>query len=151
MSFQPKKPKNGILVDRCDRWTAKILEDFPVIQTNDIFPHSILPTLQNSESGGEMMRDTSSKQRATVHPYLLPVMRSHSECETTQIPRDMHDVVPKSLGLETTFKASNFPTSPVCDRRVSNYERILPKEDLENVHRLLQTPTPRRRRTAGIH
>ncbi|EJW85195.1 hypothetical protein WUBG_03895 [Wuchereria bancrofti] len=63
----------------------------------------------------------------------------------------MHDVVPKSLGLETTFKASNFPTSPVCDRRVSNYERILPKEDLENVHRLLQTPTPRRRRTAGIH
>uniref|UniRef100_A0A1I8ERA1 ELYS-bb domain-containing protein n=1 Tax=Wuchereria bancrofti TaxID=6293 RepID=A0A1I8ERA1_WUCBA len=131
-----------IKVDRCDRWTAKILEDFPVIQTNDIFPH---------KSGGEMMRDTSSKQRATVHPYLLPVMRSHSECETTQIPRDMHDVVPKSLGLETTFKASNFPTSPVCDRRVSNYERILPKEDLENVHRLLQTPTPRRRRTAGIH
>lgn len=26
----------------------------------------------------------------------------------------------------------------------------MPKEDLENVHRLLQTPTPRRRSTPGI-
>ncbi|KAK6109353.1 hypothetical protein QQG55_35665 [Brugia pahangi] len=130
----PKKPKNGILVDRCDRWTAKILEDFPVIQTDGIFSR-VLPILQNSDCSGKMMRDTSSKQRPAVHPYLLPAM---SQCETTQIPRDMHNL-------------PNFPTSPVCDRRVSNYERILPKEDLENVHRLLQTPTPRRRRIAGIH
>ncbi|VIO99275.1 Uncharacterized protein BM_BM11057 [Brugia malayi] len=131
----PKKPKNGILVDRCDRWTAKILEDFPVIQADGIFSRDVLPILQNSDCSGKMMRDTSSKQRPAVHPYLLPAM---SQCETTQIPRDMHNL-------------PNFPTSPVCDRRVSNYERILPKEDLENVHRLLQTPTPRRRRIAGIH
>ncbi|EFO20170.2 hypothetical protein LOAG_08319 [Loa loa] len=146
----PEKPKNGVLVDRCDRWTAKILEDFPVIQTNDTFSRSVLPTVQNSDGGGKMMRDTPSRYHAAaVHPYLSPIMRSH-KCEILETSRQLYNVVPESVGLEITPKASNFPTSPVCDRRISNYERILPKEDLENVHRLLQTPTPRRRYAPGI-
>uniref|UniRef100_A0A1I7V8G7 PP1-binding domain-containing protein n=1 Tax=Loa loa TaxID=7209 RepID=A0A1I7V8G7_LOALO len=150
MNFQPEKPKNGVLVDRCDRWTAKILEDFPVIQTNDTFSRSVLPTVQNSDGGGKMMRDTPSRYHAAaVHPYLSPIMRSH-KCEILETSRQLYNVVPESVGLEITPKASNFPTSPVCDRRISNYERILPKEDLENVHRLLQTPTPRRRYAPGI-
>ncbi|EJW70019.1 hypothetical protein WUBG_19072, partial [Wuchereria bancrofti] len=115
----------------------------------------ILPK-EDLENVHRLLQTPTPRRRRTagIHvkdSFTSPTADQPGEASKTQIPRDMHDVVPKSLGLETTFKASNFPTSPVCDRRVSNYERILPKEDLENVHRLLQTPTPRRRRTAGIH
>uniref|UniRef100_A0A158Q7Q8 ELYS-bb domain-containing protein n=1 Tax=Elaeophora elaphi TaxID=1147741 RepID=A0A158Q7Q8_9BILA len=144
--FWPERPKSGVLLDRCDRWTAKILEDFPIIQTDDPFPR-VLPTIQNLDGGGKMIKDTPSRQRVDSHPYLSPAMRS-CKFEVLETPRQLHAVVHKSVGLETQ-KASNCSTSPVCDRRISNYERILPKEDLENVHRLLQTPTPRRRCTPG--
>ncbi|VDO49918.1 unnamed protein product [Onchocerca flexuosa] len=150
-NFQPEKSKSGILLDRCDRWTAKILEDFPVIQMNDdTFPRTVFPTLQSSVGGGKMVRVAPVKQWTTSHPYLSPALKSHDKYEVLETKRRLYDVVPKSVVLETTQKPSNFPTSPVYDRRISNYERILPKEDLENVHRLLQTPTPRRRYAPGI-
>lgn len=50
MIFQPEKPKSGILIDRCDRWTAKILEDFPVIRADGIFLHNVLSVPQNSST-----------------------------------------------------------------------------------------------------
>ncbi|VDK72662.1 unnamed protein product, partial [Onchocerca ochengi] len=146
----PEKSKSGILLDRCDRWTAKILEDFPIIQMNDAFPRSVFPTVQNSVDGGKVVKVTPAKQWTTSHPYLSPALKSHDKYEVLETKRRLHDVVPKSIVLEKTPKPSNLPTSPVYDRRISNYERILPKEDLENVHRLLQTPTPRRRYAPGI-
>ncbi|KAM3716490.1 Protein mel-28 [Dirofilaria immitis] len=145
-----KKPKNGILIDRCDRWTAKILEDFPIIQMDNTYPRSIFPAVQNSVNGGKMVRDTPPKQWAASHPYLSPAIRSHDKRAVLETPRRLNDVVSKPIVLEVTPKTTNCPTSPVYDRRISNYERILSKEDLENVQRLLQTPTPRRRHVPGI-
>ncbi|KAL3986365.1 hypothetical protein ACH3XW_42445 [Acanthocheilonema viteae] len=145
----PEKPKNGVLLDRCDRWTSKILEDFPLIQTNYPYSGVALPTIQNSDDGEKMINDTLSRQCAAAHPYLSPAIRPCNKCQMLETPQQLHDVVRESVELEITPKTFNYPTSPVFDRRVSNYERILSKEDLENVQRLLQTPTPRRRYAFG--
>uniref|UniRef100_A0A915Q1J3 ELYS beta-propeller domain-containing protein n=1 Tax=Setaria digitata TaxID=48799 RepID=A0A915Q1J3_9BILA len=125
--------------NRCDRWTAKILEDFPVIQIDASFP----------QAGGEKMRNIPSKQCSAAHPFLSPCVRSYDRHEIFETPRRLHEVC-KSSGLKEAPEASKCPMSPVYDRRISNYERILPKEDLENVHRLLQTPTPRHHYVFGI-
>lgn len=62
MNFQPEKPKNGILFDRCDRWTAKILEDFPLIQTDDVFSSGSPVTLQNSGTKYTLIRNMNARQ-----------------------------------------------------------------------------------------
>lgn len=55
------------------------------------------------------------------------LLRSYNKREILETPRRLHDIVLKSVDLEATSKASNCPTSPVCDRRISNYERLFYK------------------------
>ncbi|VDD89841.1 unnamed protein product [Enterobius vermicularis] len=128
----------------CDQWAKRFIRDIPRFQSD----HLQLTAAEKCRNG-ELTYITGPRirRRTTLHETLAE-FRSAIElrkrrAETSELSPERK--IMHLSGSDTILSPTYRKPSPVGDKDAMQLERILPKENLERVRRILQTPPSARR------
>uniref|UniRef100_A0A0N5ADP3 ELYS-bb domain-containing protein n=1 Tax=Syphacia muris TaxID=451379 RepID=A0A0N5ADP3_9BILA len=138
-----KDKKDSDWENTCDLWTRRFIKEIPRLKSG-IIPAHILNNWMNIYNARTPVTSNFTcvtrrrpKRRTTLHEALAEF---RSAMELRKRKNDDLDETIESKRMKTPEPDIDLNLSPVGDNDALELERVLPKENLERIKRILQTP-----------